>query len=103
MNKNNHDMEKESESGGLISDGVLGGFEMKKDKEGEVEDTDQIIVDDVEPAVEEQQRNGDMSVGGELFLSFPVYFKFIFYLFFFFMARMRILIGFIFFCFLIEV
>ena len=32
----------------------------------ETDDADQIIVDDVEPSVEEQQRNGDMSVGGEL-------------------------------------
>ncbi|KAJ8715469.1 hypothetical protein PYW07_009951 [Mythimna separata] len=61
VNKNNHDMDKTD--GDLIGDGGLENFEMKKDKEGEGEDADQIIVDDVESAVEEQQRNGDMSVG----------------------------------------
>ncbi|XP_075986508.1 O-GlcNAcase isoform X2 [Anticarsia gemmatalis] len=46
-----------------ISDSVLesDSFEMKKEKESD--ESDQIIVDDVEPQVEEQQRNGDMSVG----------------------------------------
>lgn len=34
--------------------------------EGKDDDNDQIIVDDVESQSEEQPKNGDMSIGGEL-------------------------------------
>ncbi|XP_063896226.1 protein O-GlcNAcase-like isoform X1 [Helicoverpa armigera] len=63
----NKDSMDKSDNGNdtLLTDSILeGSFDMKKDKDG---DEDQIIVDDVETPVEEQQRNGDMSVGGYVF------------------------------------
>lgn len=55
---------KHIEKSEVNEDSVLEGIidDLKKDKNS---NEDNIVVDDVEPLVEEQLRNGHMSVGGE--------------------------------------